>query len=154
MKISKSQLKEIIKEELSMALGEASRDDVVFNPYTGPEVPVKKIVLPNLEGARRLALNTKDPEAAMERENKALVLIKQGKYEDMEDFQKSVGYPTYEKYNRLIRALKKGEIKPEDLEEIPMLTDKDVEDAKAGMEQGKQDLAMARAAKKSQRRST
>ena len=154
MKISKSQLKEIIKEELSMALGEASRDDVVFNPYTGPEVPVKKIVLPNLEGARRLALNTKDPEAAMERENKALVLIKQGKYEDMEDFQKSVGYPTYEKYNRLIRALKKGEIKPEDLEEIPMLTDKDVEDAKAGMEQGKQDLAMARAARKARLRST
>ena len=154
MKITKSQLKEIIKEELSMALGEAYRDDVVFHPYTGPEVSVKKRVLDNLGNARRRALNTEDPEAAKEREDKALELIKQGKYEDMEDFQKSVGYPTYEKYNRLIRALKKGEIKPEDLEEIPMLTDKDVEDAKAGMEQGKQDLAMARAARKARLRST
>ena len=154
MKITKSQLKEIIKEELSMVLGEASRDDVGFNPFAGPEVSVKERVFTNLGNARRRALNAEDPEAAKERENNALDLIKQGKYEDMEEFKDSVGYPTYEKYNPLIRALKNDKIKPEDLKEIPELTDKDVEDAKAGMEQGKQDLAMARAAKKSMRRST
>ena len=154
MKITKEQLKEIIKEELSMALSEAYRDDVVFNPYTGPEVSVKKRVLDNLEGARRRALNTEDPEAAKKREDNALDLIKQGKYEDMEEFKDSVGYPTYEKYNPLIRALKNDKIKPEDLKEIPELTDKDVEDAKAGMEQREKKRRMDAAARKARLRST
>jgi len=154
MKITKSQLKEIIKEELSMALSEAYRDDVVYNPYTGPEVPVKERVLSNLKGARRVALNTDDPETAMAKENEALEMIKRGEYKDMEKFKKAVGYPSYEKYNPLIRALKKGEIEPEDLKKIPMLTKKDAEDAKAGMERKDKKRRMDRAAEKDRLRST
>ena len=154
MKITKSQLKEIIKEELSMALGEAYRDDVVFNPYTGPEVSVKKRVLDNLEGARRRALNTEDPEAAKKREDNALDLIKQGKYEDMEEFKNSVGYPTYEKYNPLIRALKDGKIKPEELEEIEKLTDEMVQNARDVYKAAEKKRRMDAAARKARLRST
>ena len=145
MKISKSQLKEIIKEELSMALGEASRDDVVYNPFAGPEVPVKQRVFTSLQNARRRALNVEDPEGAREKEDKALELIKQKKYEDREKFKKSVGYPTYEKYNPLIRALKSGEVKPEDLEDLEELTDEMVQKARAGYEAAEKKRRMDRA---------
>ena len=151
MKITKTHLRQIIKEELSMALGEAYRDDVVYNPYTGPEMPEKERIFTALNNDRRRALNTEDPETAMAKENEALELIKQGKYDKM---KKELGYPSYEKYNRLISALKKGEIEPEDLGGIEELTDEDAEDAKAGMERKDKERRMARAARKDRLRST
>ena len=138
MQIKKTELAKIIREEIAGALNEAY------------EVSEKERVISNLGTFRRRALNVEDPKRSQERENEALVLIKQGKYDEMKEY---LGYPSYEKYNPLLKALKKGEVKPEDLEEIPMLTDKDVEDAKAGMERREKKRRMAAAERETARRS-
>jgi hypothetical protein len=145
MKLTKEQLKQIIKEELSMALNEAYRDDVGFNPFAGPDISEKERVLSNLKGTRRVALNVGDPEGAKKAHNAALVAAMEGDYEPMRQLN---GYVP------LIKALKSGEIKPEDLKEIPMLTDEEVEDAKRGMERREKERRMKAAARKARLRST